>query len=259
MSKSALVVFLASCFLLMISCRKEDKLAPEQPVRAKLKANVQTLNDEDPVTASVSDIALGNDDYYYSDAGIYFNNINGESWTTNIYFGKLEVNARYRTRNLRVMITAPYEYYYDRPRGIVYKIGPVPGFEKPQLSFIGTMGDIVDTETFGGVSPSSANNVNQPLETDGGITYFANEKRTIIYSQTGEIKVMAGFKAEIIEVGSEISTGFTVQSAVNEMGYHSGDVYYTIKLMSAGGWTHFYPNFHRTGTLNGAFYGTVHD
>jgi len=62
----------------------------------------------------------------------------------------------------------------------------------------------------------------------------------------------------LYEVGSEIEGGFTVQSATNETGVHSGEVSYTVKV-PVSGWTIQYPNFQRSVNISGVFYGTLKD
>ncbi|MEI3802437.1 MULTISPECIES: hypothetical protein [unclassified Chitinophaga] len=258
--KQPIATWLIGFTILMSGCRKDDP-ATLQKLTSNALANVNanTTTDSDEVTGSKNDVVVGNHDYNWGGPGIYNSIVDGQVHQVDYYYGKLEIIGRYRTRNLQVMVTIPYQYDYSRSNGRIYKIGPAEqGDGNPVVSFIGTPGDIVDTYSYGSVGVVQATSHLQTLQTNGNAIYGASEKRTIVTSVNGGMKVIAGFNAEVIEIGSEIEAGFTVQSAKNETGVHSGEVSYTLKV-AVSGWTSQYPNFQRTASLNGAFYGTVKD
>lgn len=129
----------------------------------------------------------------------------------------------------------------------------------PLVSFIGTRGDIEGAYAYGGMTPVVSSSPFGKLSTSGNIIYSANEKRTIVTSSTGNVKIIAGFQSGVIQVGTELEQGFIVQSTDNEAGVHSGEVAYTLEVNASGWINSFYPVFTRTATINGAFYGVGRD
>ncbi|SFM89137.1 hypothetical protein SAMN05428949_1194 [Chitinophaga sp. YR627] len=262
MKQSITGCLLATC-IIMAGCRKDEN--PTQSLNPNSLASAGTAagtlaEGVDEASGFMADSYLANNDLDHGGPGQYWSPMEPlPVGHVNYYYGKIEITAKYRTRNLRPMVTIFYQYDYDRLKGRIYKIGaPEQGEGEGQLSFIGTSGEIDGDYVNGGINAVTARNPNETLIADGNAVYGANEKRTIVVSVNGGIKVLFGFKAAELEIGSELEQGFTIQRATNETGFHSGDVAYTIKV-PVSGWTQLYPVFQRSVTIKGAFYGTIRD
>ncbi|ATL47390.1 hypothetical protein COR50_09530 [Chitinophaga caeni] len=211
----------------------------------------------DEFTNYYSQIVLGNRDIEMGgDANYYTPLSHTGSLYAGFYYGKVEIRAPYTKRGLTIMATVIFKYDYNRQKGIIYKIDNVSSGEGYLLNFIGTQGDIVDINIMGYLQPVTTTSENQDLITGGNAVYNANERRTIIRSINGKVKITAGLNAEVFQVGEELEAGFVVQSAQNEVGVHSGYITFEIKV-AASGWNIHYPNFYHTGTIHGSFYGTL--
>ncbi|ACU60038.1 hypothetical protein [Chitinophaga pinensis] len=261
--KQSFMVGLFSAIIIMTACQKDEKIP--QPLNSNSLASTSisagTLAEGvDEASGFMSDSYLANNDLDHGGPGLYWSPMEPlPVGHVNYYYGKIEITAKYRTRNLRPIVTIFYQYDYDRTKGRIYKIGaPEQGEGEGQLSFIGTSGEIDGAYVNGGINAVTARNPSETLIADGNAVYGANEKRTIVVSVNGGIKVLFGFKAAELEIGSELEQGFTIQRATNETGFHSGDVAYTIKV-PVSGWTQFYPVFQRSVNIKGAFYGTIRD
>lgn len=135
--------------------------------------------------------------------------------------------------------------------GLVYKIGSAqPGDDQPTLRFIGTHGDIVNSQILGTIAPVYTRTPTETLRTEGNVIFSTDERRTIIRSVTGNFKVQSGFNAQFIQIGSEIAAGFTVQSAFNETGVHSGEMAFELKVPASAG---SFPTFQQNATLKKYF------
>lgn len=255
--KPQIAVWLLASSIFMFGCQKDDQLVPEK-IKPTLLAN--TLNSGgDDITGSLTNITTGYGDHVEG-PGTYWSTWEGEiQGGAYFYYGKVEIDARYRARNLTIMVTLPYQYVYRKPTGRLYKIGAVSGEGECFVTFIGTQGQMHSDYVHGSVNDVEATGFSPYwLQTDGNVIYGAAENRTVVTSMTGNIKMMAGFQAEVIHAGMELEEGFTVQSSENEVGYHTGEVFYTIK-----GYTHqspgLNPNITRTANLTGVFHGTPKD
>lgn len=49
----------------------------------------------------------------------------------------------------------------------------------------------------------------------------AGERRTIIKSTKGDMKIISGFNAELFQAGNELEYGFKIESSTNESGTYS--------------------------------------
>lgn len=260
--KKSITVWLLGTTILIAGCQKNENIL--QPINTSSLASINATSalageGTDVVTGYFSGAFLADQDIDQGGPGLYYSPMEPDYvHQVNYYYGKIEISAPYRTRNVQPMVTIFYQYDYSRIKGRIYKIhSPDQGGGEGKLSFIGTPGDISEEYVNGGMNSVTATSPYQTLIADGNAVYGAKEKRTIVRSYSGEIKVELGWKAGNYEVGGNLGGGFIVQSATNETGVHSGEVTYSLKV-AAGGWGQGqWPVFQRTTTINGAFYGTL--
>lgn len=176
--------------------------------------------------------------------------------TASVYFGKIETWGQYTKRTLVVKIAVPFEYHWNKRLSKIYKIGPPPsGYDAPTVSYIGSPGEMVNENYMSYLTADYADIWSSTLTSEGGVSLSANERRTIILTTAGNVKIISGWHAASLSYGSVID-GVTVQEAQDETGFHSGTAEISVSIPIG---TASQPTFQYHSTINMTFYGVARD
>lgn len=124
---------------------------------------------------------------------------------------KTDHNFPIRGNSMRIVV--PYQYKFKKHSAGTNQIVSLEAYTPIQMLPVGgAWGEFTP-----GMSYFNNSRGINPFGQNWNISVYANgaEKRTIIRSTTGEVKISTNAKVEAFQVGTELGTGFTIQSASN--------------------------------------------
>lgn len=125
------------------------------------------------------------------------------------------------------------------------------------MTFLGIYGEIDGTSTQSSLTTQYTSNWSQTLKSEGAATLFCREKRTIVTTTSGVVKVLSGWQSTTLTPGSVIAGGYTVQEAYDETGIHQGQMDVTIEIPAYNYGISLY--FQVSSAVNMTFYGKAMD